>query len=157
MRISECLAIKVQDVDINNRSIFLLSDNTKSGKNRYIYFSQTMAKELRRWLQYKDRYIESDFLFCTTKRTAVLMRTFEKKLKDYGKRIGLKDIAPHQLRNNFAKRFLMAGGNIHTLSQVLGHSSVTVTEQAYLDLTDADIRKSYQAFSPLENMKKGGR
>ena len=40
------------------------------------------------------------------------------------------------------------------LSKILGHSSVTVTEQAYLDVTTEDIRKKYYKFSPLENMKK---
>ncbi|MFQ9697790.1 MAG: site-specific tyrosine recombinase XerD, partial [Zhenhengia sp.] len=60
----------------------------------------------------------------------------------------------HTLRNNFAKRFLMNGGNIFTLSQILGHSSVMVTEKAYLDLTDDDIRQSYQAFSPLAHMRR---
>jgi len=153
MRVGECLEIKIRDIDINNRAIYLLAENTKGKKNRYVYFSQIMQKELRRWLQYKDRYVESDYLFCTTKGSVVQVRTFEKKLREYSIRIGLKDITPHQLRNNFAKRFLMAGGNIYTLSQILGHSSVTVTEQAYLDLTDADIRKNYQAFSPLANMK----
>lgn len=156
MRISECLAIRVNDVDMNNRAILLRSETTKGRKDRYVYFSQTMQKELRRWLQYKDRYIESDLLFCTTKGTQVLIRNFERKLKEYGQRINL-DVNPHQLRNNFAKRFLMAGGSIYTLSQILGHSSVKVTEQAYLDLTDADIRKSYQAFSPLENMRGGNK
>ena len=47
----------------------------------------------------------------------------------------------------------MNGGNIFTLSQILGHSSVTVTEQAYLDLTNEDIRQSYQDFSPLAKMR----
>ena len=51
----------------------------------------------------------------------------------------------------------MSGGNIYTLAKILGYSSVTVTEQAYLDLTDADIRKNYQQFSPLANMKGGRR
>ncbi|WP_322008109.1 hypothetical protein [Clostridium butyricum] len=40
------------------------------------------------------------------------------------------------------------------MSKILGHSSVIVTEQAYLDVTSEDIRKSYQRFSPLENMRK---
>lgn len=48
----------------------------------------------------------------------------------------------------------MSGGDIYTLSKLLGHSSVRVTEQAYLDLTTSDIRKNYLKFSPLENMKK---
>ena len=42
------------------------------------------------------------------------------------------------LRNNFAKRFLMTGGDIYTLSRILGHSSVKVTEKAYLDLDEDD-------------------
>lgn len=70
----------------------------------------------------------------------------------------LKNIAEsitcHQIRNNFARRFLLSGWDIFILSKILGHSSVTVTEQAYLDVTAEDIRKSYQRFSPLENMKK---
>lgn len=157
MRIGECLAIEVEDVDINNRAIFLPAENTKGKRGRYVYFSQIMRQELRRWLKYKDRYVESEYLFCTTKGNPLMIRTFEKKLKDYGKRAGLKNIHPHQLRNNFAKRFLMAGGNIYTLSKILGHSSVKVTEQIYLDLTDTDIRKNYQQFSPLTNMRKGGK
>lgn len=156
MRVGECLEIKVEDINLNYRSILLPAENTKGKRDRYVYFSQIMHRELRRWLQYKDRYIESEYLFCTSKGSPVLIRTFEKKLKEYGKRIGI-DIHPHQLRNNFAKRFLMAGGSIHTLAQILGHSSVKVTESAYLDLTDEDIRKTYQQFSPLANMKGGNK
>jgi len=51
----------------------------------------------------------------------------------------------------------MAGGNLFTLSKILDHSSVVITEKAYLDLDDEDIRKTYQAFSPLANMRKGAK
>ncbi|PAB60977.1 tyrosine-type recombinase/integrase [Anaeromicrobium sediminis] len=154
MRIGECLNIKNKDLDINHRSIYLPAENTKYNKGRYVYYSQIMQRDLRRWLQYKDRYVNSEYLFCTKKSTPLLVRTFEKKIKDYGNRVGI-NIHPHQIRNNFAKRFLMAGGNIYTLSKILGHSSVKVTEKAYLDLTDADIRKNYQQFSPLVTMRGG--
>ena len=40
------------------------------------------------------------------------------------------------------------------LSKILGHSSVKVTESAYLDLQDEDLRRKYQAYSPLANMDK---
>ena len=58
------------------------------------------------------------------------------------------------LRNNFAKRFLMNGGSIYALSRILGHSSVVVTEKAYLDLDDEDLRQNYIPYSPLEQLKK---
>lgn len=153
MRVGECLNLLIDDLDLVNRSIMLRAENTKSNKYRYVYFGQELQKELRRWLQYKDRYMDSKYLFPNTKGSKLEIGSFETKLKQYGERIEIK-INPHQLRNNFAKRFLMAGGSIFVLSQILGHSSVTVTEKAYLDLTDNDIRKSYQAFSPLANMKK---
>ena len=39
--------------------------------------------------------------------------------------------------------------DIYTLSRILGHSSVAVTEQAYLDLTDEDLGRRYQHYSPV--------
>lgn len=77
---------------------------------------------------------------------------FEKNFTKYEERIGKREIHPHQLRNNFAKRFLMNGGVIYTLSKILGHSSVQVTEQAYLDLETEDLRQMYQKHSPLMNL-----
>lgn len=49
-----------------------------------------MQKELKRWLQYKDRYIDSEYLFCTKRCTILPIRCFERNLKNYGNRIGLK-------------------------------------------------------------------
>lgn len=39
--------------------------------------------------------------------------------------------------------------DIYTLSRILGHSSVAVTEQAYLNLTEEDLEKRYQHYSPV--------
>ena len=79
---------------------------------------------------------------------------YEIDFRIYKERAGLsQNITPHSLRNNFAKRCLISGMDIYTLSRILGHSSVTVTEKAYLDLMDEDFRKKYQRFSPLENMR----
>ena len=155
MRIGECLMIRDEtDINFNERTIFLPADNTKGKKDRYVFFSMQMATELRRWLQYRDRYKESEFLFCTIKGSQLLERSFESNFTNYGERIGNKDISPHLIRNNFAKRFLMNGGDIYTLSKILGHSSVKVTEECYLDLQTEDLRIQYQKHSPLMNLKR---
>lgn len=155
MRLGECLAIRdVTDINFNDRSIFLPADNTKGKKDRYVFFSMQMGTELRRWLQYRDRYKDSEYCFCTTRGSKLEVRSFESNFTNYGNRIGKKEIHPHMLRNNFAKRFLMNGGDIYTLSKILGHSSVKVTEECYLDLENEDLRKQYQRYSPLMNLKK---
>ena len=153
MRIGECLATKLQNVDIPHCSIYLPADITKGGHSRVVFFSKEMQKQLKRWLQYQDRYRNTEYLFCTNQGNQLTITNFEINLKKYGGRIGIKHIHPHMLRNNFAKRFLMNGGNIFTLSKILGHSSVTVTEDAYLDLTNEDLQKTYTPYSPLSNMK----
>jgi site-specific recombinase XerD len=51
--------------------------------------------------------------------------------------------------NNFARQYLLNGGDFYTLSRILGHSSVKVTESAYMDLTREEIAKKYQQHSPL--------
>jgi integrase/recombinase XerD len=83
------------------------------------------------------------------------IHSFESGFKRYLGRAGIeKNYSPHALRNNFAKRCLMNGMDIYTLSRILGHSSVSVTENAYLDLTDRDLRHRYQNYSPIENLRK---
>lgn len=154
MRITETLLIKETDIDFTKRTILLLAENTKGKKDRYVFFSQEMAKQLKKWLQYKDRYRQSDYLFCTHKGKPLNASNYETNFKKYGERIGQKEIHPHMLRNNFAKRFLMQGGDIYTLSRILGHSSVKVTEEAYLDLDTDDLRTNYQRYSPLANLKR---
>ena len=154
MRLGETLLIKETDIDFVRRTIFLPADNTKGKKDRYVFFSEEMLKELKRWINYKDRYKECEYIFCTQRGTVLKVSNYETNFKKYGKRIELKDIHPHMLRNNFAKRYLMNGGDIYTLSKILGHSSVTVTEKAYLDLQSDDLRNKYQKHSPLMNLKR---
>lgn len=155
MRLGETLSLIVHDVDLERRAVLIPADITKSKKERYVFFSNTMAGILRRWLQFKDRYIDNDSLmFPTTIGTKLGISHFERNFRTYKERDGLsQNVTPHWLRNNFAERCLMSGMDIYTLSRILGHSSVTVTEKAYLDLTVTDIRKNYQRFSPLENMR----
>lgn len=156
MRLGETLSLTIDDIDIDRRAISIPAEITKGKKDRYVFFSNTMAGMLRRWLQFKDRYIDNDVLiFPTSRGTKLGIQHFERNFRIYKERAGLsQNMTPHSLRNNFAKRCLLSGMDIYTLSRILGHSSVTVTEKAYLDLTVTDIRKNYQRFSPIENMQK---
>ena len=155
MRLGECSVLLVEDVNLAKKQIFLRADITKGRKDRMVYFSPKTETIIRRWIQYKDRYTESGYLF-PVKHSGepVNISNFETNFKKYLKRAGLnEEISPHCLRNNFAKRCLMNGMDIFTLSKILGHSSVRVTEEAYLDLDTDDIQKRYQNFSPISSIK----
>ena len=153
MRLGECSTILVSDLELGRKRINLRAEETKGRKDRTVYFSPKTESVLRRWLQFKDRYVESDYLFPVKEHGGSIgVGNFESNFKRYILRAGLnEDYTPHCLRNNFAKRCLMNGMDIFTLSKILGHSSVEVTEQAYLALTDDDISKQYHRASPLNN------
>lgn len=156
-RLGETLSIEMEQLDLLDRCVLLPADKTKGRKARTVYFSEKTAKELRRWIQFKDRYCESDWLFPVKHNgRKVDVSVFERNFRQYINRVGItKKITPHTIRNNFAKRCIMAGMDIYTLSRLLGHSSVEVTEKAYLDLTDKDIKKQYGKFSPVEGIYYG--
>ena len=153
MRLGECSTLLVTDLELARKRINLRAEETKGRKDRTVYFSPRTESVLRRWLQFKDRYVESDYLFPIKEHGGSIgVGNFESNFKKYINRAGLnEDYCPHCLRNNFAKRCLMNGMDIFTLSKILGHSSVQVTEQAYLDLSDDDISKQYHRASPLGN------
>ena len=154
MRLGECSCLLVDDLELARRRISLRAEITKGRQDRTVFFSEKTERILRRWLQFKDRYVESDYLFPVQDRGShIQVGNFEHNFKKYLNRSGLKeDFTPHCLRNNFAKRCLMNGMDIYTLSKILGHSSVTVTEQAYLDINDDDMSKRYQTYSPLNGV-----
>lgn len=153
MRLGECSTVLVTDLELARKRINLRAEETKGRKDRTVYFSPKTEMIIRRWLQFKDRYVESDYLFPIKEHGGSIgVGNFESNFKKYILRAGLnEEYTPHCLRNNFAKRCLMNGMDIFTLSKILGHSSVEVTEQAYLDLTDDDISKQYHRASPLSN------
>lgn len=54
---------------------------------------------------------------------------------------GVDYFSPHTLRHTFATRYLQSGGDIYTLSKILGHGSVRVTEKVYAHLLTADLAR----------------
>lgn len=156
MRLGETLELKIENIDLFRCTIFLDGDITKGRKDRVVFFSYEMQKLLQRWIKFKDVMQESDLLFPTQRTNRKIEQgNFERNFREYLKRAKInKNITPHGLRNNFSRRFLMNGGSIFVLSKILGHSSVAVTEKAYLDLKEEDLRKKYREYSPLGNIKK---
>jgi integrase len=78
-----------------------------------------------------------------------LWRQNPQRLRDVlgtaAQRAGVHHLSPHDLRHTFGHRWLVAGGDIYTLSKLLGHSSVNVTEQHYAHLLKEDLASKMMA------------
>lgn len=150
LRATECCLLMPEDIDFRTKSI--LVKNTKNGHERYVFFGHKASSDLKRWMQHRDRYSDSPYLFPTSRGTQLSVTNFGATVRRKGRYVGL-DIHPHLLRNNFAKYYLIEGnGDFATLSRILGHASVETTMKAYLDFTDKEIGRKYQKHSPLNNL-----
>lgn len=148
-RVGELSEIVPTDIDIRNCALLLR--HTKSKRDRFVYFSKKTSRNLKSWLEYRDRYSDSAYVFPSIRGNKLDIRAIETSFRKHGRLVGL-NVQPHQLRNNFAKYYLLNGGDWATLSRILGHSSVEVTQQAYLDFTDNEVGAKYQRHSPLNNL-----
>lgn len=150
IRANECCSLMPEDVDFKTKAI--LVRNTKNGHERYVYFGHKLLVDLKRWLSHKDRYVDSPYLFPTSRGTRLTVTNFESTVRRKGSNVELH-VHPHLLRNNFAKHYLLNNGDFATLSRILGHASVETTMKAYLDFSDREIGRKYQKHSPLNNLE----
>jgi len=66
---------------------------------------------------------------------------------------GMERLHPHLLRHTFATRFIENGGDVFTLQQILGHTTLDMSKK-YTHLGNKNTFDKFRAFSPLDNMKK---
>lgn len=64
-------------------------------------------------------------------------------------RAGLGNVHPHQLRHSAASIMLAQGVSLHTIKDVLGHSSIRVTSDFYAHLEDRERRAAAEAVSSV--------
>ena len=153
MRIGETLKLLQEDIDINKNTIYIRKEITKTNKPRAVFFSNTLAKELKNYIQYKCIFTDTNILFPSSRQYKFMtVENFERNFRRYVRLANIdKHITPHCLRNQFGREYLVNGGSLFQLSKLLGHQSTNVTSMCYADLNIEDLRKSY--ISPLDNMK----
>ena len=67
-----------------------------------------------------------------------------------GKEAGKEGPAnPHSLRHFFAREFLLSGGDLATLADLLGHSSAEVTKSSYAIFTEREMKEKHRRHSPV--------
>jgi site-specific recombinase XerD len=67
-------------------------------------------------------------------------------------RSGVRRLHAHLCRHTFATRFLTNGGDVFTLQQILGHSTLEMVRH-YVNLAASDIIINHRRCSPLDRLK----
>ena len=68
--------------------------------------------------------------------------TVESMVREIGRRAGVKNVHPHRFRRTGATFALRSGMPFMTVSKLLGHANIAVT-QVYLDITDEELENEH--------------
>jgi len=71
-------------------------------------------------------------------------------VRKHMRKAGIKGpkLGPHRIRHGFGKNYLVEGGDLRSLQEIMGHTDVKTT-QKYVALNKTDIVKKHRKFSPL--------
>ena len=118
MRKEEILSLKWEQI----RDGLIYLDKTKAKKKRQVPMNNTLA-ELFRSIRKKQR-LTSEYVFIYRgKRIKDVKTAYNAALK----RAGILDANFHTLRHTFASHFVMRGGSLKALQEILGHANIKTT------------------------------
>src|SRR5947208_3316026 len=121
MRLGEILNLRWYDLDF--ASGFILVRDSKNGESRHVPMDATLFALFR---AYPHR-LGPDLVFSSPAGGHIVdVRT---GFLNSCKRAGLIDLHFHDLHHPFASQFVMAGGDLYTLKEILGHKSIAMTER----------------------------
>ena len=116
--------IKVKDIDFDNSVVYV--NVTKNRKPLIVPLNHTMVNILKEYLKYRQHKSNEDYLFCNVFGQHLLKSTCYHKLYEYNKKRDVETTGIHRYRHTFAKQWILSGGNVVSLSKLLGHSSLDI-------------------------------
>lgn len=125
LRVSEAVAIRMRDFDLDRKMIMVRQG--KGGKDRCTILSQKLIPTLKKQLALKK---PGDYLFTGAGGNGHLTAmSAEKIVKKAAEAAGIsKKVSCHSLRHSFATHLLEAGTSIRYIQELLGHKRLETTQ-----------------------------
>ena len=139
MRVGECAAVQLTDIDWSNRSVLIR--HGKGGKERMVYFNAEAEVSLKEYLG--TRTDDCPGLFVSVRRPfhQIGAHALENIIKKVAKRTGV-EAYPHKLRHTFATAGIHSGMPLEKLQLLLGHAKPETT-MIYADQDRTDVQNAY--------------
>ena len=145
LRVSETVNININDFEENKSFLRILG---KGAKTRLVPMGRFAINAIDDWLKERDKIqSNTDALFLNAKGTRLTVRSIQLRLKKMAVKQGLPPIHPHMLRHSFATHMLESSGDLRTIQELLGHSSLSTT-QIYTKLDYQHLAKIYDQSHP---------
>ncbi len=139
MRISELCALKPADVDLQDRTILIYG---KGAKERRIQIGSEAVLEILKTYcnEYREVMQKGEHFLVNQSGIPVSDQAIRRMINRYAKRAEVElHITPHMFRHTFATSLMEADVDIRYIQEMLGHSSIHITE-IYTHVTMAKQR-----------------
>jgi site-specific recombinase XerD len=143
IRVSELVAITVEDLDLQNR---VLKVHGKGNKEREIPLEKKSVQAVKSWLTVRPES-QDHHLFLNYSGEGLSIRRVRKIVDKYLKKAGItKQISCHGLRRTFGSAKAGKGMNAFQLQKLMGHERITTTI-AYVEIGQEELRRTQEATS----------
>lgn len=144
----ELIQIKLNDIDLHNKTLKVLG---KRNKERYIPLISSVIDTLNAYMIERNSLnliIDKNYLFLTKKGLKIYETLVYRIINDYFSKASSKvKRSPHILRHSFATHLLNQGANLNAVKELLGHSSLAAT-QVYTHNSISELKKVYSNTHP---------
>lgn len=155
MRLAE--VINLRSEQIHDEYILV---HGKGNKERLVPVSPFLAKQLLRYRTVRDSYFEDKrfpegFVFVSNRGKQLTPEVIGMFLKQAAKEVGVNPqvrVSPHTCRHTFAHLQLKNGLDLYSLSRLMGHENVAITQRYLAGLQNTEIVKAAQKTGVLFNL-----
>ena len=145
LRVSETANINISDFEENMSFLRVIG---KGSKTRLVPMGRFAINAINNWLNEREKISNNtDALFLNSKGSRLSVRSIQLRLKKMAIKQGLPPVHPHMLRHSFATHMLESSGDLRTIQELLGHSSLSTT-QIYTKLDYQHLAKIYDKSHP---------
>ena len=141
IRISECVGLNLEDLDIEESRIFIIRKGHKEKQS--VYFNDETTEILKNYLNVRPKAqntpTDKGALFLSDRGKRMSLQTVENLVRKYTTAAGFGDnFTPHTLRKTYGTELYNQTNDIYYVANTLGHADVSTTTKHYVE---TDIQK----------------
>ena len=150
LRVSEAVNANLDDFEDNKNFLRVLG---KGSKTRLVPVGRYARKAIDEWIDERKKLSTKDnSLFVNLRGKRISVRSVQEKIRNIAIMQGLPPVNPHMLRHSFATHLLESSGDLRSIQELLGHSSLSTT-QIYTRLDYQHLIKVYEKSHPRAHKK----
>lgn len=152
LRCSELRCFTLDDINVEGRYLKVMG---KGGKERIVPFGTSAGKAL---LRYSLRFRPDPFnptirsFFLTYDGKPLTKNCVYLIIQRIARKSGVVRLHPHLCRHTFATNYLINGGDVFSLQQILGHTTLEMVKR-YITLASAHVTEQHRKFSPMDHLQ----